>query len=114
MPLSGMEELFLTPAYDICPQDRTRGEVTQAMLIMGKERASQVALLLKAAALISDQQSRCHPARDRTVETVQQRWSAICDEAKLSKIDRNLLWLRQFLNPYAFLEAPEALTKLIS
>lgn len=51
MPLSGMEELFLTPAYDICPQDRTRGEVTQAMLIMGKERASQVALLLKAAPL---------------------------------------------------------------
>ena len=36
MPLSGMEELFLTPAYDICPQDRTRGEVTQAMLIMEK------------------------------------------------------------------------------
>jgi serine/threonine-protein kinase HipA len=37
----------------------------------------------------------------------------MCDEAKLSKVDRNFLWRRQFLNPYAFLEAPEVVTKLI-
>jgi serine/threonine-protein kinase HipA len=33
--------------------------------------------------------------------------------AKLSKVDRNFLWRRQFLIPYAFLEAPEAVTNLI-
>ena len=36
------------------------------------------------------------------VRTIKQRWPAVCDEAKLSKVDRNFLWRRQFLNPYAF------------
>ena len=49
----------------------------------------------------------------KQVKTIVQLWSAICDEAKLNKVDRNFLWRRQFLNPYAFLEAPEALTRLI-
>jgi serine/threonine-protein kinase HipA len=47
------------------------------------------------------------------VKTIKQRWPAVCDEAKLSKVDRNFLWRRQFLNPFAFLEAPEAVTKVI-
>ena len=47
------------------------------------------------------------------VKTIKQRWPAVCDEAKLSKVDRNFLWRRQFLNPFAFLGAPEAVTKLI-
>ena len=33
------KDLSLTPAYDICPQNRTGGEATQAMLIMDKARA---------------------------------------------------------------------------
>ena len=51
--------------------------------------------------------------RPEQVKTIKQRWPAVCDEAKLSKVDRNFLWRRQFLNPYAFLEAPEAVTNLI-
>ena len=49
----------------------------------------------------------------KQVKTITQRWPAVCDEAKLSKIDRNFLWRRQFLNPYALLEAPEVVTKLV-
>jgi len=34
--------------------------------------------------------------------TIEQHWDAVCDEAQLSEVDRNLLWRRQFLNPFAF------------
>jgi serine/threonine-protein kinase HipA len=34
-------------------------------------------------------------------------WQAICGEASLSEVDRALFWRRQFLNPFAFLNAPE-------
>ena len=29
-------------------------------------------------------------------------WRSICDEAELAPVERNSLWGRQFLNPYAF------------
>jgi serine/threonine-protein kinase HipA len=107
------KELSLTPAYDICPQNRTGGEATQAMLIMGQQRASQIALCLKAVSLFLISHADAVLLATKQVKTIKQRWSAVCDEAKLSQVDRNFLWRRQFLNPFAFLEAPEVLTKLI-
>jgi hypothetical protein len=41
--------MTLTPAYDICPQNRTGAEATQAMLIKGHGRASTLATCLAAA-----------------------------------------------------------------
>jgi len=41
--------LALTPAYDICPQPRKGNEASQAMLIAGGNRMSQVASCLDAA-----------------------------------------------------------------
>ncbi len=107
------KDLSLTPAYDICPQNRAGGEATQAMLIMGQQRASQIALCLKAAPLFLLSNAEATSLVTKQVKTIKQRWPAVCDEAKLSKVDRNFLWRRQFLNPYAFLEAPEAVTNLI-
>jgi serine/threonine-protein kinase HipA len=107
------KELSLTPAYDICPQSRTGGEATQAMLIMGQERASQIALCLKAAPLFLMNNAEAVLLATKQVKTIKQRWPAVCDEAKLSKVDRNFLWRRQFLNPYAFLDAPEAVANLV-
>jgi serine/threonine-protein kinase HipA len=83
------------------------------MLIMGQERASQIALCLKAAPLFLMNNAEAILLATKQVKTIKQRWPAVCDEAKLSKVDRNFLWRRQFLNPYAFLEAPEAVTNLI-
>jgi serine/threonine-protein kinase HipA len=36
----------------------------------------------------------------------------VCDEATLSVVDRELFWRRQFLNPFAFDDAPETLNNL--
>lgn len=37
----------------------------------------------------------------------------MCDEAGLSEVDRNFLWRRQFFNPYAFIDTPEAISRLV-
>lgn len=106
-------ELTLTPAYDICPQNRTGGEASQAMLIMGQQRASQIALCLKAAPLFLLGEADAILIATAQIRTIKQHWPQVCDEAGLSEVDRNFLWRRQFLNPYAFIDAPEAVTGLI-
>lgn len=40
------------------------------------------------------------------VIAIEHAWQAVCDEASLSDVDRTLFWRRQFLNPFAFLNAP--------
>ncbi|WFU54870.1 HipA domain-containing protein [Bradyrhizobium pachyrhizi] len=105
--------LTLTPAYDICPQNRTGGEASQAMLIMGQERASQIALCLKAAPLFLLNEGEAILIATAQIKTIKERWAQVCDEAALSEVDRNFLWRRQFFNPYAFIDAPEAITRLV-
>jgi serine/threonine-protein kinase HipA len=106
-------ELALTPAFDICPQPRSGGEATQAMLITGNERMSQIALCLKAApSFLLGARDALALAR-RQIETIRDRWDAVCGEADLTEVDRNLLWRRQFLNPFAFEGAPEELAALV-
>jgi serine/threonine-protein kinase HipA len=93
--------LSLTPAYDICPQPRTGNEATQAMLIHGENRFSRLDVCLKAAPnfLLSEKEARS--IMDAQIESIHKNWNPICDQAELSKVDRNLFWKRQFLNPYA-------------
>jgi serine/threonine-protein kinase HipA len=94
--------LTLTPAYDICPQARSGGEASQAMLITGDERLSRIAVCLKAApAFLLGAGDALGLARHQ-IETIRDRWDALCAEADLTEVDRNLLWRRQFLNPFAF------------
>jgi serine/threonine-protein kinase HipA len=108
------KDLTLTPAYDICPQSRAGGEATQAMLILAQDRHSQIAVCLKAAPsfLLNDAEATAIAVQQ--IKTIKARWSAICDEAALGEVDRNLFWRRQFLNAYAFIGAPEAITSLVS
>jgi serine/threonine-protein kinase HipA len=106
--------LRLTPAFDICPQARAGGEASQAMLITGDERLSQIAVCLKAApAFLVPAHDALALARHQIV-TIRDRWEAVCRDAVLSEVDRNLLWRRQFLNPFAFEGAPEALVELVA
>ncbi|HEX7743229.1 MAG TPA: HipA domain-containing protein, partial [Sphingobium sp.] len=105
-------ELTLTPGYDICPQNRTGGEASQAMLIMGQERASQIALCLQAAPLFLLNDAEAVLIATTQIKLIKAHWSEVCDEARLTEVDRNFLWRRQFLNPYAFVGAPDTLTSL--
>jgi len=94
--------LRLTPAYDICPQGRAGNEATQAMLISGENRLSNLRSCLDAAPhfLLSEDEAKAIFANQR--EAIEANWEKVCDEANLSAVDRKLFWKRQFLNPFAF------------
>ena len=93
--------LTLTPAYDICPQGRAGNEASQAMLISGDNRMSQLKSCLEAARhfLLSDEDARAICARLKGA--IENHWDAVCEAAELSEVDKALFWKRQFLNPYA-------------
>ena len=96
------KSLKLTPAYDICPQGRTGGEASQAMLIVGNKRLSQLTVCLDAARNFHVKDDRARALIKQQIETITSAWGPVCDEASLSEVDRAFLWGRQFLNPYAF------------
>jgi len=106
------KKLSLTPAYDICPQGRSGNEATQAMLISGENRMSNLAVCLSASAkfLLSEQEAI--QLITHCIGSVRKNWEAICYEASLSEVDRKFLWGRAFLNPFIFEGAPEAIMQL--
>lgn len=96
--------LSLTPAYDICPQNRTGNEASQAMLISGNNNLSKLKSCLAAAHHFQLPQNEAKAIFERQCEAIEANWDNVCDEAKLSEIDRKLFWQRQFLNPSVFEE----------
>jgi serine/threonine-protein kinase HipA len=102
-------QLTLTPAYDICPQLRTGQEASQAMLIRGTERQSQLSCVISAASLFLLDRNEAIGMINAQISSIERAWDAVCDEAALSPGDRSLLWGRQFFNPYAFYGAPDGL-----
>jgi serine/threonine-protein kinase HipA len=100
------KQLSLTPAYDICPQARSGQQASQAMLIRGRERTSQVGACIAAASVfLMNKQEAIHIVNHQ-VQVIENEWQSTCEEARLSPVDRMLFWRRQFLNPFAFLNAP--------
>ncbi|MCX4024925.1 type II toxin-antitoxin system HipA family toxin [Endozoicomonas sp. SM1973] len=99
--------LSLTPAYDICPQGRSGNEASQAMLITGNNRMSQISVCLAAAQHFLLTREEAIIIIEKQIQAIIENWSNVCDTAELSETDQQLLWRRQFLNPYAF----ENLTK---
>jgi serine/threonine-protein kinase HipA len=105
------KHLTLTPAYDICPQNRTGNEATQAMLITGKDRMSRLATCLAAAPhFLLDAKAAEDLIADQ-IERLQAAWPQVAEEANLTEIDRALLRGRIFLNPFIFEGAPERLSR---
>jgi serine/threonine-protein kinase HipA len=97
------EILALTPAYDICPQPRSGGEATQAMAIRRDGyRYSQLAGCVAAAEdtyLLSKNEAQ--DIIDFQVDMIRAEWDEAADAARLTVVERNRLWRRQILNPYA-------------
>lgn len=94
-------ELALTPAYDICPQNRSGNEATQAVLIVGNNKFSQLKTCLAAAHHFQLAKGEAVGIFDKTEATIRDNWDNVCKEAELSPVDKVLLWERQFLNPFS-------------
>lgn len=99
--------MALTPAYDICPQSRAGQQASQAMLIHDGDRSSQIATCIAAAPSFLLGTEDAIAIVNHQVSMIANEWQSICNEASLSEVDRALFWRRQFLNPFAFLNAPE-------
>ena len=93
--------LTLTPAYDICPQGRVGNETSQAMLISGNNNMSQLKSCLEAANHFLLSQGDARAIFDHLTESIKKHWRPVCEQARLSEVDRKLFWGRQFLNPYS-------------
>ena len=96
------EHLTLTPAYDICPQSRSGNVASQAMLIVGDNRTSTLATCLEAAPNFQLGEKAARDIIDQQIGTVRDAWDDICEEAALTKVERNLFGRRIFLNDYIF------------
>lgn len=94
--------LTLTPAYDICPQSRAGNIASQAMLIHGDNNMSQLSVCLAAATSFKLNANEAQEIVDRQIKLIKQNWNQVCDEAKLTKLERQMFWERQFMNPYVF------------
>ena len=94
------EWLTLTPAYDICPQQRAGQEATQAMKILGDARYSQLRLCLDAAAKFQLSEADARHIIDAQIAAVTTHWPKVCDAAGLGEAERGMLWGRQVLNPF--------------
>lgn len=94
-------QLRLTPAYDICPQNRAGNEASQAMRICGSNNLSQIKTCLATAhnfLLSKDEALEIFMHQKNSIE---QHWDDVCKKAGLNAVDKNLFWGRQFLNPFS-------------
>ncbi|RLE19319.1 MAG: type II toxin-antitoxin system HipA family toxin, partial [Actinobacteria bacterium] len=99
---AGGAELTLTPAYDICPQNRSGGETAQAMEIdRSGFRMSQLAGCINAAGIYLLDTKEAREIVDRQLDVIHSEWDDAADAARLTQAERHALWGRQILNPYA-------------
>ena len=103
------EHLTLTPAYDICPQSRTGNVASQAMLIVGDNRASTLSNCLEAAPNFQLGEKAAKDIIARQIGTIRNGWDDICEEAAVTEVERNLFGQRIFLNDFVFEGAAEDL-----
>jgi serine/threonine-protein kinase HipA len=106
------ESLTLTPAYDICPQNRTGREANQAMKIVGEKRASTLAVCLEAAPQFLLTERAASEVIEAQIAGIREHFVDVSEEASLSAIEQSVLWGRVFLNPYVFEGAPAKLAVL--
>jgi len=91
--------LTLTPAYDICPQSRSTGIATQAMLILGERNDSRLSLCREAAYKFNLGDDEAQDIIGQLRQSILDNWTDVCDEAQLSEPEKKFFWRRQFLNP---------------
>lgn len=94
--------LTLTPAYDICPQNRAGGESTQAMLINDEERLSRLDVCVQACGQFQLDRKYAEAIVRAQIDTIRSSWEEVCGEAELAPVERAILENRMFLNPYIF------------
>lgn len=105
--------LTLTPAYDICPQGRSGNEATQAMLIKGDNRMSTLSSCLDSASQFLLKENEAFDIIEAQINTIGDSFAAICDDGKVTLIDKAFFAGRQFLNPFCVQDLPAQYDRLV-
>lgn len=66
------------------------------------DRLSQVARCIAHAGHYHLTVQQAQDIVDHQIATIHAHWDEVCDLAATSRADKERLWGRQFLNPYAF------------
>jgi serine/threonine-protein kinase HipA len=69
------------------------------MLIVGQNRMGQLSVCLDAASKFQLTNQKAQGIIEQLKHVINENREMVCDEAKLTAMDRNLLMGRQFLNP---------------
>ena len=64
-------------------------------------RFSQVAGCVSRASTYLLSEADARDIVHHQFDVIETEWTAVCDRAELTEVDRNSFWRRQFLNPYA-------------
>lgn len=96
------QKLTLTPAYDVCPQLRSGGQASQAMLIHGNRNASKLTTCLQAAPNFLLSAAEATQIIAQQIAAIKANWDSVCDEAALNAGEREILWNGAFLKDFAF------------
>jgi len=101
------KHLALTPAYDLAPQPHSTGTSSQAIGITADGlRASQLWLCRKVAPDFNLDPRRADHIIDQVHSAIVDNYDDACDQARLTKEQRKMLWGREFCNAYAFQDTP--------
>ena len=92
---SDRKSLSLTPAYDLCPQNRTGSIASQAMLISGQDRRSQLTSCLAAAHHFLLSKADARAIIEHQIIIIKASWDEVCNLAQLSDVEKN--YFRFFL-----------------
>lgn len=94
--------LDLTPAYDLCPQPRSGETSAQAMAVdRDGRRDSSFAACLGAGSVYGLSKREARDIIDGQIDIIERDFTEVADLARLTDAQRNLLWRRQILNPFA-------------
>jgi serine/threonine-protein kinase HipA len=98
--------LTLSPAYDVCPQTRSGGEASQAMLIHGDDRSSRLVTCLNAAETFRLTKDEALRIMTRQATRIGERWRDVTEEAELTIDEKSHLAHRAILNAYCVESMP--------
>ena len=96
-------DLTLTPGYDVCPQPRSGGEVTQALAInRDGDRRSRLQVCENASEIYHLSRSAAREIIDEQVSTVDDGWEAATTAVGMDDADSKRLHGGAIMNPSIF------------
>jgi len=78
-------------------------QASQAMLINGNDNLRQPKTALATAHNFLIDKASAHAMIAHQITTIQNKWDEVCTESGLNDADKQLLWQRQFLNPFSMI-----------